>query len=300
MSLARAALLLSGVGAIAGCGAGPSPEDLGDAAFAKGNWAAAVAEYSRAGTGSQVMAKRAEANLAANQLVEASVSWLALSRDPDRTGEAAAGLVRTAQAAERSGHAAALVMSIAGLRAVAPTWPVGRLALAVDLTEDATPDEVLMMVPAKLSAGATGMAADDLLLRLARVERDQRRCHLAEPLLAALTRRAQPPVSDEAAGELAGCELQAGLAALNDGDLLTAYGKFEAAARRDGMGTNGRRALIGLGDIHMQQGDPIAATLAWRAVASAIVSPDSVTALALERLRTALPSLDLEYPDSPR
>lgn len=282
---------------LTGCGTTESAELLGDVAYAEGRWSHAIAEWSRAGESPQLMAKRADASLAANRLSDAAEAWIAVSTDPARVGEAAAGLARTAHAAEKAGDEPALVKAIVGLRTVAPMWPLGRLALAVELSPDALPEEVLVVVPAKLAAGASGMAADDLLLSLGRMERARQRCHAAEPLLTALSARARPPVSTEAAGELAGCELTAGLAALAEGQLDVAFAAFERAAARDGVGVNGRRALIGLGDVHLLQGDAAAASLAWRAVASALVAEDSITALALERLRTALPTDALEYPD---
>lgn len=53
-----------------------------------------------------------------------------------------------------------------------------------------------------------------------------------------------------------------------------------------------QQALGASGDAILRQGDPFSATLAWQEVASAHVAPDSITILALQRLRTT------EYPDS--
>jgi hypothetical protein len=60
---------------------------------------------------------------------------------------------------------------------------------------------------------------------------------------------------------------------------------LEQAAGRAPDGPAGRRALVALGDLHLAAGDPFAAMLAWQSVAAAQAAPDSITALALERLR---------------
>jgi hypothetical protein len=85
--------------------------------------------------------------------------------------------------------------------------------------------------------------------------------------------------------QLGWCELVIGLRALSSEHPAEAEGWLDRVARRDPLGAVGRRAMVGVGDARLAQGDIPAATLAWQTVAAAPVAPDSITVLALERLR---------------
>lgn len=273
---------------LAACGGGPpEPEAVGDAAWVEGRVADALAAYRRSGVSARVMAKRAEAALVAQQLPEAAESWARLARtDASRTGEAAAGLARTALAAERRGDALALRHALIGLRKVAPDWPVGRLALRAGLGDDLAASDLVALIPAVLATSPGPGRTDAALARLASAERVQGRCDLAVPVYIMVARR-NPEGMDSATTEAwAGCETQLGLEAMltDRGDDARRW--LEQAAGRTPDGPAGRRALVALGDLHLAEGDHFAAMLTWQSVAAARVAPDTNTALALDRLRS--------------
>ena len=278
---------------LAACGGGPpDPERVGDAAWVEGRVTDALAEWRRGGGSPRVLAKRAEAALAAGQLPEAAESWARLARaDSARTGDAAAGLARTALAAERSGDELALRHALIGLREVAPRWPVGRLALRVALGDDLAAADVVRLVPAVLATSPGPRRTDAALVRLASAERLQGRCDLAVPVYIMVARRSQSGLDARMTEEWASCETRLGLEAMLADRVDDAKGWLEQAAGRAPDGPAGRRALVALGDLHLVEGDPFSAMLAWQSVAAARASPDTITALALDRLRSqpALP-----------
>lgn len=274
---------------LAACGGGPDQERLGDEAWHAGRWPDAVAAYKAAGTSPRLLAKYADAALAAGRLLDAADAWTRLgSETTERAGEAAAGLARTANAAERVDDQAALARAILGLRRVAPTWPLGRLALRLTRVAGLSAQDAVDVLPVAL-AGAPGRAGgDSLLLALGEAQRARRSCEQAVPVLEGLEHRATlAEVRTAALASLAACELDLGLAALSADQAGAAERWLDRAARRDPDGLTGRRALLRYGDARLRQGDPFSATLAWQTVASARVAPDSITILALERLRTA-------------
>lgn len=283
---------------LAACGGGaPEPEAVGDAAWVEGRVADALTAWRRGGSSPRVLAKRAEAALTAGQLPEAAESWARLARaDSTRIGDAAAGLARTALAAERSGNELALRHAVIGLREVAPSWPVGRLALRVALGDDLAAADVVRLVPAVLATSPGPRRTDLALVRLASAERLQGRCDLAVPVYIMVARRSPDDLDAARIEEWAACETQLGLEAMLTDRPAEARGWLEQAAGRAPDGAAGRRALVALGDLHLADGDPFAAMLAWQSVAAARVAPDTITALALDRLRSqpALP----EAPDS--
>lgn len=283
---------------VAACGgAGEDFELAGDRAWAADAPAEALAAWRRAGVSPRVLAKRAEAALAAGRLPEAAEGWVRLAEaDSARRGEAAAGLARTAAAAERTDDVLALRRALIGLRGVAPEWPVGRLALRVALGDDLAAEDVAELVPAVIATNPGPTQVDRALGRLAGAERRRGRCDLAVPIYEVVARRLALPMTPEVAEELATCETVLGLEALEADRLDAAREWLERAAGRRPDGPAGRRALVALGDIHLAEGDPFAATLAWQSVAAARVAPDTITALALARLRTV--PLEPGAPDS--
>jgi hypothetical protein len=102
-------------------------------------------------------------------------------------------------------------------------------------------------------------------------------------------RRDDATLAQPAALGIATCSLALGLAALGDQDVEAAQRAFEAAIQRDPNGAAGRRALVGLGDVHFQAGAIFQAQLAWQTAASTGGLTDSITTLALERLRASEP-----------
>ena len=183
-------------------------------------------------------------------------------------------------------HTFALILAIAGLRRLEPGWPLGRLSLR--LAHQPAPLDTLAtsVLPAALASGPGRAAADSLILALGRAQRAAVGCERAVPTLESAARRGGAADARElVSSELGACELTLGLAALGRQLPAEAEPWLDRAARRDPLGLVGRRAMVAFGDARLAQGDIPAATLAWLVVAAAPVSPDSITALALERLR---------------
>lgn len=267
--------------------AGSDSERLGDTAGHDGRWVDAIISYRAATPSPRVTAKLADAAFLADSLVAAAEAWTRLGLDaPDRAGEAASGLARTAVAAERDDDPRALVVAIAGLRQLEPGWPLGRLSLR--LAHDPGPFDSLarFVIPAALAATPGRMAAGSLLLALGRAQRAAGDCQHAVPTLeSAAHRGGNAGTHDSVMNELGVCELALGLRALGSHLPAEAEPWLDRVAHRDPLGRVGRRAMVGFGDARLAQGDLPEATLAWQAVAAAPVPSDSITALALERLR---------------
>lgn len=263
------------------------PERIGDTAWHDGRWHDAAASYHTAPASPRMLAKSADAAFLAGERLEAIAAWSELGRvAPERAGEAAAGLARVAQAAEASGDALVLARAVLALHRLAPDWPLGRLAFRLVAVPGISPEDLVELLPVALASVSARSTADSVLLSLGAAEHNRRECRPAVPVLEAVLRRSRVEPSREAATALlADCELTLGLAALNAEATGVAELWFDRAARRDPMGTIGRRALVGFGDARLRQGDPFSATLAWQEVASARGAADSITILALERLR---------------
>lgn len=273
---------------LAACTSGrPDAERQGDRAWHAGRWTQAVALYRSADSSPRVIAKLADAAFLSGSLLEAAQAWTRLGVDaPDRAAEAASQLARTAAAAERDNSPRALVLAIAGLRRLAPGWPLGRLSLR--LAHDPGPFDSLAMsvIPAALAAAPGRTAADSLILSLGRAQRAAGDCRRAVPTLQSAARRSGDGAThDSAMAQLGWCELTIGLQALASNHAADAEPWLDQVARRDPLGAVGRRAMVAFGDARLAEGDLPAATLAWQTVAAAPVAPDSVTVLALERLR---------------
>jgi tetratricopeptide (TPR) repeat protein len=283
----RLAVVLLGLAA-AGCGRGVAEEALGDVAAAGGRWGEALEAWQQAGDETRILAKRADAALNAGRLNAAAVEFGRLGRrDTARAGEAAAGLAHTAQAAARANDALALATAINALTEIAPNWPMGRLALSLRLATFPAREDILRLAPAVLAAGPARDVADSALLLWAAAEHEDGDCLAASGLYGAVERRGDPLLARPAAQGMAACGLVTGLAALGDEDMTAARLAFEGAVRRDPSGTSGRRALVGLGDVHFHLGDLFQAQIAWQTAASTGSLTDSITTLALDRLRAS-------------
>lgn len=279
---------LVGLLATLGCGRGMGEEALGDAAAASGRWSEAFEVWQRAGDEPRVLGKRADAALQSGRLNAAAVEFARLGRrDSTRAGEAAAGLARTAVAAARANDPLALAGALNGLAEIAPGWPMGRLALSLRLSAFPAREDILRLAPAVLAAGPARDVADSALLSWAAAEHEAGDCLNASGLYGAVERRGDPALTRPAAQGVAACGLMLGLSALADENFPAATSRFEAAIQRDPSGDAGRRALVGLGDVHLLLGDMFQAQLAWRTAASTGGLTDSITTLALDRLRAS-------------
>lgn len=289
---------LLGLGLLAGCGGTPSGEAVADRAAANGQWQVAYEELQRSGDSPRVLGKRAVAALQNENFSAAAIDFLRLGQlDSSRRGEAAAGLARTAGRAARRGDELALTSAVLGLRELAPDWPVGRLALNLRLRPDAPVPEVLELVPAILAGSPSNQVAELSILSYARATRDSLGCMAAVPLLDALRLRLEGAVLDTATAVRAGCLLDQALASLNGGDTLAARQTLDATVAMDPAGSAGRRALIVLGDVYLSEGNPFAARMAWQTAAAGSTGSDTITALALDRLRSAADSVGAGEPD---
>ena len=173
--------------------------------------------------------------------------------DPDRADEAADGLDRVILAAERRRDEAVLAEAVAALRAVAPDRPLGRHALSLVQATDGAVDAAGFS--AALGAATEAGEVDSLLARQATALADIGACAQAVPLFQAGIRRAGRLGSVAASDGLAGCYARLGAALLpsvpDSAEVL-----FRDAAALDSASTNGRTALIGLGDARYAAGRP--------------------------------------------
>lgn len=263
-------------------------ETRGDIAASEGRWAEAHDALQAAGHEPRVLAKRADAALRSGRLLAAIGDWARLgTRDTARRGEAAAGLARTAAAAATARDAIALATALRSLTQLAPEWPVGRLALPLRLEEFPAGEDVIDLAPLVLATAPAQERATATLLAWGRAEQEAGRCDRAVALYAALERRLDDSLGSAASRDHARCLLRVGLLALESDDTTGAERALGAAVRRDPSGDAGRRALIGLGDVHVLRGELAAAQIAWRTAAGTGTTGDSLTNLALERLRSA-------------
>lgn len=278
-----------------GCGRG-GREQLGDEAWHDARWSDAIADYRAAGESPRLTAKLADAALQGGVLTMSAQAWTRLAADaPERAAEAAAGLARVASAALQVGDDAGLAQAIAGLRRVAPGWPLQRLAARQGRIGDLQPAAAADVIPALLSSVSDRATAEPLLLALGRADRARGACDVAVPILEGVLRTTtNATLRDSATTTLSWCELGIGLAALaaqHPGDAEHWLGR---AVQRDSNGAVGRRAMLGVGDARASEGDSASARLAWQAVASAPVPTDSITQLAFERLSQPAPAAPVD------
>jgi hypothetical protein len=95
---------------------------------------------------------------------------------------------------------------------------------------------------------------------------------------------------DSAGTGYATCALRLGIAALDSNAVISADRWFARASRGDPAGWTGRRALLGLGDARVKQGDPIAAAIAWQRAITLGTPDDTLSKLARNRLATLSPA----------
>lgn len=294
----KSARLLLALTALAGCGFGRrGREQLGDEAWHDARWGDAVADYRAAGDSPRLTAKVADAALQGGLLGVSAQAWTKLGTEaPERAAEAAAGLARVASAAQEAGDDPAFAQAIAGLREIAPGWPLQRLAARLGRGRDLPPSAAADVIPALLSSVSGRAATEPLLLALGRADRARGLCDAAVPILEGVLRTTMnASLRDSATTTLSWCELGLGLAALAAHHPGDAERWLDRAAERDSNGVVGRRAMVGFGDARAIEGDTAAARLAWQAVATAPVPPDSVTQSAVQRLQQSAPP---KVPDS--
>ena len=266
-------------------------ERSADGAYANGRFAEAYAAYMAiAGdAGGDIWLKTSAAARGAGRpdLAVAALESFAGS-SPARRAEAADGIEQIMLAAELSRDATALRIGLAAYQRLAPGRPVGRQVLALMRVAPIAPDEAVGWLPAAL-AGAPGRTVfDTLLLRYAAALEDAGSC--GEALAAyesVIRRRADSARRSAATRGVARCGLALGATAMRSGDAIAADRWFTRVADADPRSSAGRRALIGLGDARVAQGDTIAAVIAWQRAADAGRSGDSIGVMAARRVRAA-------------
>ncbi|HUG28066.1 MAG TPA: tetratricopeptide repeat protein [Gemmatimonadales bacterium] len=265
-------------------------ERLGDQAYREGDYQRALAEYQAAsGQGrARLWAKLGSAALQLGEHAAATDAYLRLAQqDASRTDEAAIGLSRVARAAAREGAAEgpAVSRAITALRTVAPSRPLGRLALAPAWAGGLDRQEALSILPVALATADAGRSVDSLLVRYGMALRETLACDAAAETYRTVLRRSRlASLTSQARTGLAECALLLGLDALLSERLDEAERWFDEAASTDFTGPVGWRARIGYGDARGRQGDYLGAATAYQSVLSGQAVPDSLLGLARERL----------------
>lgn len=274
----------------AACSSAGGPELVGDRAYGAGRYAEAMARYREAArrrADGRLWAKIGAAALHLGDLKAAAEAYRQLAaEDPSRADEAADGLETVARGAERRDDPAALHDAVVALRAIAPERSVARYALALVRRSAVPPEDALTILPAAMAAAPDPAAMDSLLAAYGAALQRSGGCDRAAPAYrAALRRSRSPAVRAAAAPGLAACALSLGLGALGQGRADEAAAWFRQAVSVDSTSWIGRRALIGLGDARVGQGDVIGAAIAFQSAVVEGQTPDSITRLAEDRLR---------------
>ena len=275
---------------LAACRSGAGPEFAGDRAYAAGRYTEALTQYRTAttrDTPGRVWAKLGAAAIHAGDLRAAAEAYRRLAEDPSRGVEAAEGLDLVARAADRQGDGTALHDAVLGLEAVAPERPIARYALALVRRPGTAGTDAVTLLPAALAAAPDGATQDSLLSAYAASLQSSAGCEQSAPVYRTVLRRSRDPgVRGRAGAGLATCALSLGLAALGAGRADDAADWLVQAVRVDSTSWTGRRALIGLGDARVGQGDILAAAIAFQAVLDRRAGPaDSLARIAEDRLR---------------
>ncbi len=285
----RGWLLLALVGL--GCSAAAADhERLGDHAYREGQFARALSEYQaaqRSGARSRVWAKAGVAALNASDFAAATDAFTALVRDdPTRTVEAAVGLERAAAGAERQGDGATMGRALLALRQVAPSRPLGRLALG-PVESRGDPATELHLLPSAMAMAEGPRGIDALLLRYADAQRSTVACEAAARSYQTLLRRTGDARLRTAGQDgLAECALLLGQDALIAGDGFVAERWFDLVVRSQSANARGLVAQIGLGDARVLQGDALGAAVAYQAVLAAPAGSDSLRQVATTKLNS--------------
>lgn len=287
--------LLAGMLICAGCTRGGHRERDGDRLYLRGNYGAALRTYSAlaaAHGAPQLWAKTAAAALHAGRLDTAVTALVALAdADSSRRTEAGDGLAEVARRAARDHRPGTLAAAVSGLLRVAPSWRVTSFAYTLVQDGSLSPAMEARMLPLALAGAPDAGTFDSLLLRYGALLASHGACADAAYAYRGVARRTPDPLlKDSASAGYATCALRLGVTAFDSNDVIGADRWFGRAARADSGNWTGRRALIGLGDARLRQGDPIAAAIAWQRVAGMSGGADSLGQVARARLRALAPA----------
>jgi tetratricopeptide (TPR) repeat protein len=264
-------------------------ERLGDAAYSQGDWAVALREYEAAGRlprDPRVYAKLGLAASHARQYTQAVEAYRRLAEaDPTRKIEAARGLERVAQAAERDDVPVALEQAVSALRVIHPQRVNPRHTLSLFRSGRLQDADAVGLGPLALAAAGDAAATDQILVQYGDLLRETLACEdAAAAYLAALRRTRDPALRRRAAQGFALCGSQLGQEALTLQKPEVAAQWFGRVVAADSLSDAGRRALVGLGDARIALGDILGAALAFQDAMRSGPTPDSITVLARQRL----------------
>lgn len=275
------------------CSGGQQEHDA-DELYLSGRYADALPLYAGLAAtheSARLWAKTGATALRAGQLDSAASAFLALaSADPSRHAEASDGLAEVARQALRSRAMSALATAVAGLEKIAPEWPVTTYAYALVQGGTLKPASRARMLPLALAGAPDAGTFDSLLLQYGELMSGSQCAEAAYAFRAVMRRSTNAGMRDSAGTGYATCALRLGLAALDSSEVIAADRWFARASRGDPAGWTGRRALVGLGDARVKQGDPIAAAIAWQRAITLGTPDDSLSQLARDRLATLSPA----------
>jgi tetratricopeptide (TPR) repeat protein len=273
---------------LAACGGAGDHEKTGDQAYSESRYADALAEYrSVAGPNAdaRLWSKLAAAALRIGDLRQASEAYLHLAEnDPKRTEEAAEGLEAVARAADRAGNTAALRGAVVALQSIAPAHVTGRYALLLAGEAGTDKAALVAVLPSAIASATESGTVDSLLTVYGAALQATAGCGQALlPFRAVLRRSPDSLIAVRARAGVAECALALGKRAQASGNVADAALWYAESARMDSTSVTGRRALLGFGEARAQEGDSLAAVLAFQAAAD-VSSPDSVSQAASARL----------------
>ncbi|HTS89444.1 MAG TPA: tetratricopeptide repeat protein [Gemmatimonadales bacterium] len=275
---------------LVGCaGSAANHEELGDAAYMQGDFSTALGEYHAATltrNTARVWDKLAVSALKLGELRDAADGFSKVADlDPTRKVEAARGLEMVARAADRAGNEAGLRESVADLRRLAPERVNSRYTIALVKGGSLEPAEAAGIGPLALAAASDASSVDQMLVQYgAALQRTTDCADAMDPFQTALRRSRDATIRARAIEGLGSCGVQLGLEALLVDHPDVASGWFQQVLAVDSTSDRGRRALVGLGDARVRQGDLLGATIAYQD-AMRPGSADTITALAGERLQ---------------
>jgi len=269
-------------------------EELGDREYSAGAYADALAEYQlglKANPGSAALdAKLGAAALHTGDYAVAADAYRALARDDrSRADEAADGLERVVRAALTANDRSVMVSALTGLREVAPVRPLGRYVTvaALDAVDRGDTAGALALLPVAAAAASDPGRADSLLfaygMSLVRV----RDCSTAVRVFEGVIRRQRAPTVVESAREGLGlCALVEGQSALEAGHPADAEAWFRRATAPGASSDVMRAAFIGLGDVHLAQGDLDAALESYQQALVGGTRGDTLAQRAQEKINS--------------
>ncbi len=273
---------------VACTGSAADHERLGDTAYGLGEYATALDEYraaSRTDADAGVWAKLGAAALKAGEYREAAQAYEHLaSADPSRVTEAARGLEQVARAADQAAVSAALEEAVEDLRRLAPERVSPRHTIALVKSGRLQPTQAVGIGPNALAAAGDAAAVDQMLIQFGTALQSTTACADAADVFQTVLRRSRDAVlRQRAVNGLGVCGVQLGLEALLVQKPEVALQWFGRVVANDSTSESGRRALIGIGDARIAQGDLLGATLAFQDAMKPGAS-DSIVTLATARL----------------